>query len=125
MTFEKAKFPIYATSKGERYARFVSGYKFEAFTGEIPFFEMGVYKDDCPGSIYPWTVTDLNTGMAVCIAKTRKEAVEVFQRRYASRLKRMILDNKHWSSDIACYENTYEKLSREFGELLKAAQDAQ
>lgn len=99
----------------------VEGYTFEAVfsTGQIHL--MGVHKNVAKDALHKtnWMITDISTGLGVCEGNTRRDAVKKFQDVYCSKLERMVYDNSHWSSCHDCRENIYEKLQREFSDLLE------
>lgn len=112
MTFEKRKFAI-RTSNGLQWR---DGYAFEACFSNGWLHEMAVYKESKDN----WIVGDIETGLAVCDGRTRKDAVKKFQDVYCSKLERMVYDNNsHYGM------NTYEKMCADFAEMLEAAKEGE
>lgn len=83
---------------------------------------MAVYKEKARDALHKdnWIVSDINTGLAVCDGRTRKEAVRKFQEVYCSKLERMVYDD---NSIIGM--NTYEKMCSDFAEMLEAATEGE
>ena len=117
MTFRKAKIAI-RTSDG---ILFEDGYIFEAAFSTGTVHEMGVHKNEAKDALHRtnWIITDIQTGLGVCEGRTRRDAVEKFQKVCCSKLERMVMNNEHWSGVPGCYENFYEKFAREFSEILR------
>lgn len=102
MTFERCCKFVRLDNK----VRQVSGYLFEACFSTGEHHPMFAHKAICKKGKCIWTVTDVKTGLAVNYGTTRKDAVKRFQGVYCSKLERM----RNY--------NAYEKLQREFSELL-------
>lgn len=117
MTFRKAKIAIRTSDC----VLFEDGYIFEAAFSTGTIHEMGVHKNEAKDALHRtnWIITDIQTGLAVCEGRTRRDAVEKFQKVYCSKLERMVMSDEHWSSIPGCYENNYEKMAREFSEMLR------
>lgn len=92
MGYRKSRIPI-RTSKGFDRR---DGYKFDACFSDGQLFEMGVYKSGKTR----WTISDINTGLAVCYGVTRIDAVKKFQDVYLSKFER-IARTKRYEHDSA------------------------
>lgn len=116
MTFTKCKYAI-RTSDGLQWR---DGYTFEACFSTGLIHEMCVYKEKARDALHRdnWIVGDIDTGLAVCDGRTRKDAVKKFQDVYCSKLERMVYDN-HSIDGM----NTYEKMCADFAEMLEAAKE--
>lgn len=117
MTFEKRNFAI-RTRDGLQWR---DGYIFEACFSNGWLHEMAVYKEKARDALHRdnWIVSDINTGLAVCDWRTRKDAVKKFQDVHCSKLERMVYDdNSHHGM------NTYEKMCADFAEMLETFEAA-
>lgn len=118
MTFTKCKYAI-RTSDGLQWR---DGYTFEACFSTGLIHEMAVYKEKTRDALHKdnWIVGDIDTGLAVCDGRTRKDAVKKFQDVYCSKLERMVYDNNSHNG-----MNTYEKMCAVFAEMLEAAKEGE
>ena len=113
MGYRKARIPI--RLHRENQVDYRNGYIFDACLSNGELFEMGVYKN----SNGRWLVSDLNTGILVCVGKTRVDAVKKFQDVYLSKFERLVYDNNRYCSASWCHENWYEHETAEFQAMLK------
>ena len=113
MAYRKKRFPI---RKRDGVVEHVNGYVFDACFSDGMLFPVGVFKSATKHNL--WTVSDLNTGMAINYGSTRVDAVKKFQQTYCSKLERTVYNNDHSN---ATHENWYETKTREFAELLGSA----
>lgn len=95
----------------------VNGYQFEACFSDGTLFSVGVYKSNSENNVMSWTVTDINTGRAICYGRTRVDAVKKFQDFYLSKLERMVFSDKRYTSEKP--ENWYETKTAEFAKLVE------
>ena len=116
MTFTKCKFAIH-TRNGLQWR---DGYTFEACFSTGHIHKMAVYKEKARDALHKdnWIVGDIDTGLAVCDGRTRRDAVRKFQDVYCSKLERMVYDNNSHRG-----MNTYEKLCSNFREMIEAAKE--
>lgn len=119
MTFEKCNFAI-RTKDGLQWR---DGYSFEACFSNGWLHEMAVYKEKARDALHKdnWIVSDINTGLAVCDGRTRRDAVRKFQDVYCSKLERMVYDDHSSIGGM----NTYEKMCAVFAEMLEAAKEGE
>ena len=118
MTFSKCKFAI-RTKDGLQWR---DGYAFEACFSTGQLHEMAVYKEKARYALHKdnWIVSDIDTGLAVCDGRTRRDAVKKFHDVYFSKLERMVYDNNSYRG-----MNTYEKMRADFAEMLEAAKEGE
>lgn len=118
MTFTKCKYAI-RTSDGLQWR---DGYTFEACFSTGLIHEMAVYKEKARDALHKdnWIVGDIDTGLAVCDGRTRKDAVRKFQDVYCSKLERMVYEDKSIGG-----MNTYEKMCADFAEMLEAVKEGE
>ena len=116
MSFEKCKFAI-RTSDGLQWR---NGYTFVACFSTGHLHKMAVYKEKARDALHKdnWIVGDIDTGLAVCDGRTRRDAVRKFQDVYCSKIERMVYDNNSYRG-----MNTYEKLCVVFAEMLVAEKE--
>lgn len=86
MTFEKCNFLVQTRHKGKVKAIEVTGYKFACqLPDSMDWVFVGVYKRGSYNKMIrgmaAWVVTCLDTGLEICEADTRKEAVKKFMTR--------------------------------------------
>lgn len=118
MTFSKCKFAI-RTRDGLQWR---DGYAFEACFSNGWLHEMSVYKEKARDALHKdnWIVSDIDTGLAVCDGRTRKDAVRKFQDVYCSKLERMVYED-HSIDGM----NTYEKMCADFGEMFETGAEGE
>lgn len=83
---------------------------------------MAVYKEKARDALHKdnWIVSDINTGLAVCDGRTRKDAVKKFQDVHCSKLERMVYDNNSYHG-----MNIYEKMRADFADMLEAVTEGE
>lgn len=112
MAYRKRKLAI---RKRDNAVEFVNGYEFDVCFSEGTLFSVGVFKSARKHNL--WTVTDVNTGYAICYGNSRVDAVRKFQQTYLHKLERMVFSNERYTPLKP--ENWYETKTAEFAKLVE------
>lgn len=99
MTFEKCSFLVQTRREGKPNAVEVSGYKFACqLPDSMDWVFVGVYRRGSYNKMIKgmaaWVVTCLDTGLEICEADTRKEAVKEFMTHAIYPYERLRKSNK-------------------------------